>query len=105
MGADFITPPPLERGDTVAIVSPASGLAAAYPHVYESGLERLRSVYGLEPVEFPTAKRTDDYLFDHPEERARDIGNAFADPEITRFPRHSRLTICHSRRNYRSYRV
>ena len=83
MGADFITPPPLERGDKVAIVSPASGLAAAYPHVYERGLERLRSVYDLEPVEFPTAKRTDDYLFDHPEERARDIENAFADPEIS----------------------
>lgn len=34
---DFITPPSLEPGDTVAIVSPASGLATNFPHVYERG--------------------------------------------------------------------
>lgn len=82
MGDEFILPPPLERGDKVAILSPASGRAAAYPHVYERGLDRLQSVYDLEPVEFPTAKKPDEYLFEHPEERARDIENAFADPEI-----------------------
>ncbi len=82
MGSGFRTPPPLKRGDKVAIVSPASGLAATFPHVYERGLDRLRSVYNLEPVEFPTAKRSDEYLYEHPEERARDIEAAFADPEI-----------------------
>lgn len=83
MSKEFVTPPPLDRGDTVAILSPASGRAAAYPHVYERGLDRLRSVYDLEPVEFPTAKQPDDYLYEHPEERARDIEDAFADPEIS----------------------
>lgn len=82
MSNPFVIPPALEPGDKVAIVSPASGLASAFPHVYERGLERLQSVYDLTPVEFPTAKRTDDYLYEHPEERARDIENAFADPNI-----------------------
>lgn len=79
---DFRTPPALDRGDKVAIVAPASGLAAAFPHVYERGLERLRSVFDLEPVEFPTATATDDYLAANPAERARDVTEAFADPEI-----------------------
>jgi len=82
VSTEFVTPPPLEPGDKVAIVSPASGLAAAYPHVYERGLDRLRSVYDLDPVEFPTATESDEYLSEHPEARARDIKDAFADPEI-----------------------
>jgi len=79
---DFVTPPPLEPGDKVAIVSPASGLANQFPHVYERGLDRLRSVFDLEPVEFPTATRSDEWLFEHPGARARDIERAFEDPAI-----------------------
>lgn len=80
---EWITPPPLEPGDKVAIVAPASGLAATFPHVYERGLERLRSVFGLEPVEFPTATKPDTYLREHPAERARDIEDAFAASDIS----------------------
>lgn len=79
---DFVTPPALERGDRVAIVAPASGLAAAFPHVYERGLDRLRSVFDLDPVEYPTATADDDYLSANPAARARDIEDAFADPAI-----------------------
>jgi muramoyltetrapeptide carboxypeptidase LdcA involved in peptidoglycan recycling len=82
MGDGFITPPPLESGDQVAIVSPASGLVATYPHVYERGLERLEVVFDLDPVAFPTAQKDDEYLYEHPRERARDIEEAFADPAI-----------------------
>ena len=79
---DFIIPPSLEPGDKVAIVSPASGLAATFPHVYERGLERIRSVFDLEPVEFPTATMDDESLYSHPEKRAQDIEEAFAAPDI-----------------------
>lgn len=79
---DFIAPPPLEPGDKVAIVSPASGLASTFPHVYERGLERLRSVFDLEPVEFPTATKDDEFLYEHPEKRARDVEEAFSAPDI-----------------------
>ena len=80
---DFITPPPLELGEKVAIVSPASGLVATFPHIYERGLERIRSEFDLEPVEFPTAKKDDEFLYAHPEKRAEDIEEAFAVPDIS----------------------
>ena len=76
-------PPAAERGDEVAILSPSAGLAAEYPHVYELGLERLRDVFDLEPVEFPTARKSTEYLQDHPEERAEDVMDAFRDPDIS----------------------
>lgn len=79
---EFVTPPPLRRGDRVAIVAPASNPAPDVPHVYERGLERLRTVFDLEPVEYPTAAKDGAYLYDHPEERARDVMDAFADPDI-----------------------
>jgi muramoyltetrapeptide carboxypeptidase LdcA involved in peptidoglycan recycling len=79
---EFVTPPSLNPGDSVAIVSPASGLAAEFPHVYQRGLERIRSVFELEPREFPTATKSDEYLQANPVERAQDIEAAFRDPEI-----------------------
>ncbi|NEU58376.1 S66 peptidase family protein [Halorussus sp. MSC15.2] len=80
---DFVVPPALDRGDRVAVVAPGSNRATEYPHVYELGLKRLREVFDLEPVEFPTATKDTDYLYDHSEERARDVMDAFADPEIS----------------------
>lgn len=78
----FVTPPPLERGGRIAVVAPSSGAAAEVPHVYERGLQRLREVFDLEPVEFPTAKKDSASLAANPEERTRDIEEAFADPDI-----------------------
>ncbi|MER6674393.1 S66 family peptidase [Streptomyces sp. NPDC000983] len=65
-------------GDRVAVISPASGLPGLFPLPYELGLERLREVYGLEPVEYPATRKTDST----PRERADDIHAAFADPGI-----------------------
>ena len=78
----FILPPRLKVGDKVAIVSPSAGLPAIFPCVYELGLKRLRDVFGLEPVEFPTARKDPNYLEKHPEARAEDINAAFADSSI-----------------------
>ena len=78
----FETPPPLERGDRIAVVAPSSGAAAEVSHVYERGLQRLRETFDLEPVEFPTTTKDSEYLAAHPEERARDVEEAFADPDI-----------------------
>lgn len=79
---EFVTPPSLSPGDSVAIVAPASGLAAEFPHVYQRGLDRIRSEFELEPIEFPTATKSDEYLQANPAERAQDIEEAFRDPEI-----------------------
>ncbi|SEQ32557.1 S66 family peptidase [Natrinema salaciae] len=78
----FVTPPPLERGDEVAIIAPSSNAAPEFPHVYELGLERLREVFDLEPVEYPTASKDDEYLSAHPEARARDVMDAFENPDV-----------------------
>lgn len=79
---EFTTPPPMEPGDRIAVVAPAAGAAAEVPAIYEQGLDRLRDTFDLEPVEFPTVERDSEYLAATPEERARDVLDAFADPSI-----------------------
>jgi muramoyltetrapeptide carboxypeptidase LdcA involved in peptidoglycan recycling len=80
---DFITPPPLEPGDQVAIIAPSSGGAREAPHVFKLGLQRLRDRFNLEPVVYPTARQGTEFLEAHPRARAADIHAAFRDPEIT----------------------
>ena len=70
--------PKLKRGDKVAILSPSFAAPGAWPHVYEFGLTRLREVFGLDPVEFPTTKK----LGASGEERSKDLISAFENPEI-----------------------
>ena len=78
----FVVPPALEPGDRVAIVAPSSGGAARASHVRDLGIDRLREVFDLDPVLYPTAERDDDSLAAHPEARARDLHDAFSDPSI-----------------------
>lgn len=80
---EFTVPPPVERGDRVAIVAPASNSADEFPHVYELGLQRIRETFDLEPVEYPTATKSAEWLADNPEARAQDVMDAFRDPEIS----------------------
>ncbi|MFE9024112.1 S66 peptidase family protein [Streptomyces sp. NPDC007808] len=71
-------PPKPSPGDRIAVISPGAGLPELYPRPYELGLERLRTEYELEPVEYPTTRR----MGASPKERADDIHAAFADPDI-----------------------
>ncbi|MFC7240096.1 S66 peptidase family protein [Saliphagus sp. GCM10025317] len=79
---EFVTPPPLERGSQIAVVAPASNPALEAPHVYELGLERLRTVFDLKPVEYPTTEMGREELYENPKARARDVMDAFADPDV-----------------------
>lgn len=74
----FVYPPKVHPGDKVAVISPSSGLPEIFPAVYEQGLRRLRDIFQLEPVEYPTTRR----MHSSPQDRARDLHAAFADPEI-----------------------
>jgi muramoyltetrapeptide carboxypeptidase LdcA involved in peptidoglycan recycling len=76
--ASFVYPPKVRPGEKVAILSPSSGLPELFPTVYEQGLQRLREIFHLEPIEYPTTRK----MHSSPQERARDIHAAFADPEI-----------------------
>lgn len=78
----FQQPSPLKPGDKVAIVSPSSGMPFLFPWVYEQGLNRLKQVFNLQPVEFPTARQSPEYLSQNPQARADDINAAFADSSI-----------------------
>ncbi|WP_435347648.1 S66 family peptidase [Haloarchaeobius sp. HRN-SO-5] len=80
---DFVAPPPVEPGDSVAVVAPASNSAAEFPHVYELGLSRMREEFDLEPVEYPTATKDAEWLYDNPEARAQDVMDAFRDPDVS----------------------
>ncbi|MFC7166368.1 S66 family peptidase [Halospeciosus flavus] len=80
---EFVTPPALEPGDEVAVVAPSSGGAHDFPHVLELALERLRGVFDLRPVVYPTARQGNDFLEVHPEARAADVHTAFRDPDIS----------------------
>lgn len=70
-------------GDSVAVIAPSSGGARNAPHVLELALDRLRTVFDLNPIVYPTARQSDAFLADNPRARAADIHSAFEDPEIT----------------------
>lgn len=72
----------LQPGDRVAIISPSSGLPHLFPWVYEQGLSRMKEIFDLHPIEFPTARQSPEYLSKNPQARAEDINAAFADSSI-----------------------
>lgn len=68
---------PLQAGDAVAVVSPSFAAPALFPAVHEESMRRLRNELGLVPVEYPTTR-----AHSAPEDRARDLMAAYADPQI-----------------------
>jgi muramoyltetrapeptide carboxypeptidase LdcA involved in peptidoglycan recycling len=76
--AGFRTPPKPSPGDRIAVVSPSAGLPALFPRPFELGLERLRTEFGLEPVEYPGTRT----MGASPQQRADDLHAAFADPSV-----------------------
>lgn len=76
-------PKSLKRGDKVAIVSLSSGLLGEEfcGHTLALGKKRLEEL-GLQYKIMPNALKGIDYLKEHPEERAKDLKQAMADPEI-----------------------
>ena len=78
----FVTPSRLKRGDTVAVLSLCSGLAARFPHVFDHGLHHLVHDFGLKIREYPGTRASSGDLARHPEGRARDLLSALEDPEV-----------------------
>ncbi|AYW47071.1 carboxypeptidase [Tetragenococcus osmophilus] len=76
-------PKGLKRGDRVAIVSLSSGILGESfaSHQLDLGKERLKS-FGLKPLTLPNSLKGMEYLKNHPEARARDLKDAFADDSI-----------------------
>lgn len=80
----MLKPKHLEKGDKVAIVSLSRGtLGEPWAiHKLEIAKKRLQDEFGLEVTVMPNALRGIDYLYDHPEARAKDLMDAFRDPSI-----------------------
>jgi muramoyltetrapeptide carboxypeptidase LdcA involved in peptidoglycan recycling len=68
----------LRKGDKVAVLSPSFAAPGAWPHVYELGLKRLREIFELEPIEFPTTRKPGATA----EEKSKDLLAAFESKEI-----------------------
>ncbi|WP_041397631.1 S66 family peptidase [Spirochaeta africana] len=78
----MIKPQRLQSGDTIALVSPSWGGPSYFPDVFDNGVRCLQEDFGLRVREFPTARMPADTIYQHPELRARDINDAFADPKV-----------------------
>ena len=76
-------PTRLKRGDKVAIVSLSSGILGEPFIKYELdlGVKRMEE-FGLIPVFMNNSLKGLDFIKNHPEARADDLKQAFADPEI-----------------------
>jgi len=77
----YIKSKKLQKGDTVAIISPSWGGPSVFPKPYELGLKTLEE-FGLKIKEFPSARKDADYNYNHPEFRAKDINDAYADKDV-----------------------
>lgn len=77
----FLKPKKLARGDIIAVLSPSAGLPRIFPYIFDNGLKILKE-WGLNIKEYPTARMDLNFLRQNPEIRAKDINDAFADPEI-----------------------
>lgn len=70
--------PKLRAGDKVAILSPSFAAPGRFPAIYKLGLERVLSVFGLIPVEYPSTAT----LGASAAERTADLVAAFSDASI-----------------------
>lgn len=74
----IVHPPKARPGDRIAVLSPSFAAPGFAPAIHEQAMERLAALTGLVPVEYPTTRR----LGASPQDRARDLDAAFADPSI-----------------------
>ena len=75
---EFKLLPKLNKGDKVAILSPSFAAPGRWPEVYKLGLKRLRDIFDLQPIEYPTTSK----IGASKEERSKDLIDAFKDPDI-----------------------
>ena len=79
----MIKPCKLKKGDTIAIVSLSRGLLGnpKIKHELDIAIKRLEN-YGFNVKIMPNAMQSFEYLMEHPEVRAQDLKDAFADDSI-----------------------
>ena len=80
----MIIPESLSSGDKVAVVSLSSGSIGEEENIfrYETGKKVLEEKFGLEVIAMPNALKGKQWVKNHPELRAKDLMDAFLNPEI-----------------------
>ena len=80
----MIKPKRLKKGDKIAVVSLSWGGLGddIYIHKYGIAKDRLEREFGLEVVAMPHALKGSEFVYAHPELRAKDLMDAFSDPAI-----------------------
>ena len=80
----MIKPNRLKKGDKVAVVSLSWGGLGDEDliHKYYIAKERLENDFGLEVVAMPNALKGSQFVYEHPEARAKDLMDAFSDKSI-----------------------
>ncbi|MEM3405863.1 MAG: LD-carboxypeptidase [Candidatus Pacearchaeota archaeon] len=77
----MIKPKKLEKGDTIAFIAPAGGLAALVKH----RLTLAKSYFeknGYKVKIYPTALKNIGFSSDTPENRAKDVNDSFSNPDV-----------------------
>ncbi|MFP4402198.1 MAG: LD-carboxypeptidase [Candidatus Nanoarchaeia archaeon] len=77
----IIKPERLQMGDTIAFIAPASGLAAIVSH----RLDRAKQFFeenGYNVKIYPSATKNKGFSSDTPQNRAKDINDAFSDSDV-----------------------
>ncbi len=78
----MMKPEKLKPGDTIAVLSPSSGVPYKYPHIFDYGLHILKTEFGFRIKEYPTTRMHPKALYENPKARAEDMNRAFLDPEV-----------------------
>lgn len=80
----MIKPKTLQKGDKIAVVSLSSGILGNEKliHRYYIAKERLENDFGLEVIAMPYALKGSEFIYNHPEARAKDLMDAFKDETI-----------------------
>ena len=82
---ELIVPKVLKKGDTVALISISGGRAgdADMLYRYEIGKMRLEGRWGLQVITTPHALAGKEFLYEHPEARAKDLMWALENDSIS----------------------
>src|SRR3990167_7686093 len=82
MNPRYIKPEMLYPNDKVAAVTLSWGAVPLFPERYDEGKRRIRDIFGLRVVDMTNTRASHEFLLEHPEEKAKDLMDAFKDPSI-----------------------
>lgn len=80
----MLKPKKLKKGDRIAVVSLSWGGLGdkEFIHKFYIAKERLEKDFGLEVIAMPNALKGSEFVYNHPELRAKDLMDAFNDKSI-----------------------